>query len=212
MIVAGVFCAHPPLLLPGMSGRQDVGAELRTASHEALRSVTRLRPESIVIVGGTTLAERERRAVPLSIRVGHHLLTEVDYMGPVDQVIVPSDAESVADRMGVAIRERAGRTALLVMGDGSARRDERAPGYLDNRAAAFDRTVEKALCTGDPQALRELDADLAGELMVAGLAAWRVLATAVAGNGVPDADLLYADDPFGVMYFVATWIWRHAQM
>jgi len=43
--------------------------------------------------------------------------------------------------------------ALLVMGDGSARRSLRAPGYLDTRAAAFDAEVERTIRTGELDAL-----------------------------------------------------------
>ena len=50
---------------------------------------------------------------------------------------------------------------------------------------------------------------LSRELHVAGLPAWRVLADAAAASGVEyDADLLYDQAPYGVGYFVATWLAR----
>ncbi len=59
----------------------------------------------------------------------------------------------------------------------------------------------------DLAALRGLDPALAAELMVSGRAPWAVLAAAVqAESGRPRASLEYADDPFGVLYLVATWL------
>lgn len=93
--------------------------------------------------------------------------------------------------------------SLLVVGDGSAKRSEKAPGHLDPRAEAFDHAVAKALDTGDRQALLDLDPDLAGELWVGGLDAWRA---AAAVPGPWDATVSYAQAPHGVGYVVATWV------
>src|SRR5213075_2398174 len=69
----------------------------------------------------------------------------------------------------------AGRVALLVMGDASARRTEKAPGYIDARAALYDGAVADAMRSG-PDAVAALDADLADQLLVAGWPAWQFLA------------------------------------
>ncbi|MGW2188380.1 hypothetical protein, partial [Streptomyces sp. NPDC001719] len=61
-----------------------------------------------------------------------------------------------------------GRVALLVMGDGSACRTLKAPGYLDERAAGFDAAAARALGDADTAALAALDTELAHELKVAG--------------------------------------------
>ncbi len=107
--------------------------------------------------------------------------------------------------------------AVLAMGDLSARRSTAAPGYLDDRAAGFDRAVVRALASPDPAVLRGLDAALAGELWVAGLPALVGLAAcATADPGQardPDVDtapglsatIHYDDAPYGVGYVVATW-------
>jgi hypothetical protein len=101
---------------------------------------------------------------------------------------------------------RPGRTALLLMADGSARRGEHAPGYLDERAFPFDDAVAKALADGEAEALVDLDVPLAQELMVTGASTLRLLgAVALAGQARPRASLGYRDDPFGVTYFAATW-------
>jgi aromatic ring-opening dioxygenase LigB subunit len=99
---------------------------------------------------------------------------------------------------------RAERVALLVMGDGSACRTVKAPGYLDDRAEAFDAAAAHALGTADPGALIALDALLAYELKAAGRAPWQVLAGAGEGAGLR-GQLLYEDATYGVGYLVATW-------
>ncbi|MFI6695575.1 class III extradiol dioxygenase subunit B-like domain-containing protein [Streptomyces sp. NPDC050433] len=96
------------------------------------------------------------------------------------------------------------RVALLVMGDASACRTLKAPGYLDERAAAFDAEVARALATADVTALAALDETLATDLKAAGRSCWQVLAGAAEGTSL-NGSLLYEDAPYGVGYLVATW-------
>jgi aromatic ring-opening dioxygenase LigB subunit len=105
---------------------------------------------------------------------------------------------------GRAVAESAPRVALLIMGDGSARRTVKAPGYLDGRAEPFDAAVAAALDAADVPALDRLDADLAEAVQAAGRAPWQVLAGAARGAGLA-GELLYDAAPYGVGYFVATW-------
>ncbi|MBD0740591.1 class III extradiol dioxygenase subunit B-like domain-containing protein [Streptomyces sp. CBMA29] len=105
---------------------------------------------------------------------------------------------------GRAVAEAAGRVALLVMGDGSACRTVKAPGYLDERAEPFDAAVTSALAAADTDALTALDAELADALKVSGRAPWQVLAGAAQGAGLA-GELLYEAAPYGVGYAVATW-------
>jgi hypothetical protein len=51
-------------------------------------------------------------------------------------------------------------------------------------------------------ALASLDPDLARDLLATGRAAWQVLAGAVSAGGRAAGQVLYADAPFGVGYFV----------
>jgi hypothetical protein len=94
--------------------------------------------------------------------------------------------------------------SVLVVGDGTAKRTEKAPGHFDARAETFDDAVDVALRDGNPEALLALDEELADDLWVAGLPAWRALAVQAAGPW--RAELLYADQPHGVHYVVATWV------
>jgi hypothetical protein len=96
------------------------------------------------------------------------------------------------------------RVGLLVMGDGSACRSERAPGAYHPDAESSDRAVAAALHSADTQTLRDLDPDVARQLMVAGRAPWQVLAGAAGGRRW-HSELLYHDAPYGVGYFVASW-------
>ena len=133
---------------------------------------------------------------------------------------VAADAPAAeCERLGRELAAAGGDTALLVMGDGSACRGEKAPGYHDPRAEAFDAAAADALAAGDPGRLAALDAGLAGELLAAGRAPWQVLAAAAQasppgagrpGAGPPgagwEAVLHYAEAPYGVGYLVASWL------
>lgn len=98
--------------------------------------------------------------------------------------------------------ERAGdEPSYLAVGNGSARRTEKAPGHVDDRAVPFDDALGEALASGR---LAEVDLGLAGELWadtdaIADLA--RLLPP-----GLP-ATIDHASDPFGVQYWVARWEW-----
>ncbi|GAA2090971.1 hypothetical protein [Actinomadura alba] len=107
-------------------------------------------------------------------------------------------------RLGRELAESAQRVGLLVMGDGSACRTEKAPGYLDERAEDYDDGVARALGGAEITALARLDPEISRELRVAGRAAWQVLAGA-AGDGRFAAELLAAEAPYGVGYFAASW-------
>lgn len=92
---------------------------------------------------------------------------------------------------------------MLVVANGSARRSEKAPGHLDKRATAYDSELEKALRVGDVGELRALDPGLAEELMVGNVAGFARLGELLTPGLAPAVD--YADDPFGVRYWVMRW-------
>ncbi|MCS0605740.1 class III extradiol dioxygenase subunit B-like domain-containing protein [Streptomyces sp. LP11] len=146
------------------------------------------------------------RELPPSLAVGAWLLERsggpdapVEGLG-VGETLEP---ERCAET-GRAIGGRAARVALLVMGDASACRTVKAPGYLDERAAPFDAEVARALGAADLTAVRALDPLLASELKASGRAPWQVLAGAAEGAGL-GGTLLHEDAPYGVGYLVATW-------
>jgi hypothetical protein len=121
--------------------------------------------------------------LPLSLAIGAQFLDGAGYAGPrVLQSIAESASPDACRDLGRDLAADAPLTALLVIGDGSARRSAAAPGYLDERAEPFDTAVEQALRDGDLPALAALDPQLAADLLAAGRPAWQVLAGALAAT------------------------------
>jgi hypothetical protein len=147
----------------------------------------------------------ERPVLPPAPGIGAYLLDQAGYHG--ERLIWSVSAEEpVAGcrKLGADLAGGSTRTALLTIGDGSARRGPRAPGHFDERAGAFDAEVERALRAGDLTALLDLDPALARELMATGRPAWQVMAGALEGMTGLAVEMQYAGDPFGVAYLVAT--------
>ncbi|MFI6645095.1 hypothetical protein [Streptomyces sp. NPDC050504] len=233
MLVAAAVCPCPPLLVPEVAaGAAPELDALRAACDEALDAVLAARPELIVVVGaGAAAAEHEAGTpgsfrpygvaldvrlgtggvrqggeLPPSLAVGAWLLERAGWTGAVRGLEVPEDGEGDANRaQGARAAGLAERVGLLVMGDGSARRTLKAPGYLDDRAEGLDARIAAALADGDSEGfLAGLEAATAKELMVRGRAPWQALTGAAQGAGL-GARLLHDDAPYGVGYFVASW-------
>ena len=101
--------------------------------------------------------------------------------------------------------QQADGPGILVVANGSATRTEKAPGFFDERAAAFDAAIGKALADGDPAALAGIDLDLADELWALPDAdVLRLLAEQV--GPVTDVQVDYDEDPYGVQYWVVRWL------
>jgi hypothetical protein len=149
--------------------------------------------------------------LPLSLTIAARLLDEAHWDGPrLFIALGPARAEHGDEPvdLGRALASHADRVALIAMGDGSAKRTTEAPGYLDERADAFDAAVVAALASGDTGALRALSRSLADELWVAGLPAWETLAEALDLGASVDALVRYDAAPRGVGYFVVDWVVR----
>ncbi|MGW8766999.1 class III extradiol dioxygenase subunit B-like domain-containing protein [Streptomyces sp. NPDC055815] len=234
MLVAAAVCPSPPLLLPEIAtGAAPELDAARTACADAVGLLAAARPDRLYVVGpaaagahgaypaGTTgsfagfgvdlsvrLGEGEgtTASLPASLAVAAWLLTRAAWAdAPIEGLAVAeATAPDACAATGRELAASAERVALLVMGDGSACRTVKAPGYLDERAAGFDAEAARALGTADVAALLALDAGLAGELKAAGRAPWQVLAGAAEGAGL-DGRLLFEDAPYGVGYFVAAW-------
>ncbi|MCX5229145.1 class III extradiol dioxygenase subunit B-like domain-containing protein [Streptomyces sp. NPDC006553] len=146
------------------------------------------------------------RPLPASLAVGAWLLGRAAWAdAPIEGLGVdPTATPDVCAGIGRGLADSAERVALLVMGDGSACRTVKAPGYLDERAAGFDAEAARALGTADAAALLALEPELAYELKAAGRAPWQVLAGAAESADL-DGRLLFEDAPYGVGYFVAAW-------
>jgi hypothetical protein len=145
--------------------------------------------------------------LPLSLAVAAHLLAGVDAPGRVFAATVPPAlGPGAAAAVGHALTggdPAGGRVGLVVMGDLSACRTERAPGAFRAGAAGFDASVAEAFRAGKPERLLDLDPAQAGELLVAGLVPFQVLAGACDGGPAMRGQVLYDDAPYGVGYLVA---------
>jgi hypothetical protein len=223
--VAVAFCPSPPLLLPAVEGRPaPETTALRAACAEAVTQMLAARPEVVVVVGdgaapgvrfgpgdagdlrafGVDLtvpfSGRVRpggRRLPLAHILGGWLLDEAGFAGT-RVGVGPAD-------LGQLVRDLPGPLGVLAIGDGSARRTAKAPGYLDATAVPFDTAVAEALAAGDATALAELDEAQGARLLAAGVPTWRAVGAALGGREI-SARLHLHDAPFGVGYLAATWI------
>lgn len=233
MIAAAAFCPEPPLLHPAVLGPagQDMGAELRSACSDALGAVLGTEPDGLLVLGASSAEavfgpgdagdlsgygvpvelpfdgvheERTVRngnvGVPLPHLLGAWLLDQAGFTG---ERIGLSSAVA-APHLRAASSDRR-RWAMLVMGDGSARRNAKSPGWYDPDAVGFDAAVTSALGTGHGRALLDLDQVVGARVLAAGLASWRA-AGAILESTPMVAALHYAGAPFGVFYVVASWV------
>jgi hypothetical protein len=221
VITAVALAPSPPLLCAQLTGRRPVLPELRDACAEVVARLLSEDPEVVVVVGPAAetgawdpasrlnlaafappVTGNGTRLLPLALGLGAMLLDQAGHVGPRRlQAIGQHEPAGACAELGADLAGSSARTALLVMGDGSARRGLKAPGFLDARAAGFDADVERAVGAGDTGALLRLDPALARDLMVTGRPAWQVLAGAL--PSAAPAEVLYCDDPFGVAYLVA---------
>jgi hypothetical protein len=207
------------------SGAAAEAADLRAACRTAIRRIAVPGGRLVVVGTGPTSAPHDARArgsfagfgVTLEVPLGS------DEPGPVElppslavgawlvRDALGADSGAIGyslgpDGAGLPVFDDDRPVVLVVMGDGSARRSTAAPGYLDDRASAFDAGVAGALASGDARRLH-VDAGLGDELLATGPRAW----AAVAGQLEPfswAAELLYDAAPYGVGYFVAAWTAR----
>jgi hypothetical protein len=232
VIVSVAVCPCPPLLVPQVAAGAAVELDdLRAACDRAVSALLGAGPDVVVLLGGgdetvavgagdsgslagfgvdltVPLGARlctGSALLPLSLTLGAWLLARSGWSGEVQGLCVAADTASAACAEPAAeLRGLAGRVALLVLADGSAKRSPKAPGALDPRAEAFDRALAEALATPDPTVLAGLEEERAAALWVGGRAALAVLGHATAGEQW-HADLLHDAAPYGVAYLVATW-------
>jgi hypothetical protein len=220
-LVAAAVVPSAPLLVPAVAGGSAAAdAPLREAALAAVEWLVRGGDEPVVVVGaapatGATTGTWDwsgfgvplrghggGEPLPLALALGRWFLDQCG--APTSTCVgVTPDAET-AECLALGRELASSPVRLLVVGDGSACRTEKAPGHLDPRAESFDRAAERALAGGDAEALLRLDAALAAELLVSGRAAWHVLAGA-AGTSCMVGDLALAQASYGVGYLVARW-------
>jgi hypothetical protein len=220
-LVAAAVCPHPPLLVPELAaGAASELDDLRAACRAAVAHLANASVDSLIVLGSDTTTVRRdapfggtlspwgidltvgdpgAAQLPLSLLIGAWLIPAARNF---QSVAADADPAECA-RLGRKLAGEAERVGLLVLGDGSACRTDKAPGFFDSRAEAFDAAVAGALARADDGALAAIDPVEAAELLVAGRAPWQVLAGAKDGD--MRGELLYDSAPYGVAYFVATW-------
>ncbi|MEV4944678.1 class III extradiol dioxygenase subunit B-like domain-containing protein [Streptomyces sp. NPDC053755] len=200
----GVLAASRPdrLYVVGPAGEEGQG----TYPAGSVGSFAGFGVDLSVRLGAGPGAGVDRPPLPVSLAVAAWLLERTGWGGaPVEGLGVDERLEAArCAATGRELAATADRVALLVMGDGSACRSVKAPGYLDERAAGFDAEAARALGSADRDALLALDEGLAFELKAAGRASWQVLAGAAEGAS-PAGRLLFEDAPYGVGYIAAVW-------
>ena len=156
MLVAAAVCPHPPLLVPGVaSGAAAETDDLRAAAAAAVRALVAAGPELVVVVGaapqvGPCDPQARGSLAPYGVNLlvgsedrrdrrcrcrspsgcGCSSSTHPTCRGCCS-ASTPRRSRAVAPHSAPTLADRAPRVAMLVMGDGSARRSLKGPGYLD---------------------------------------------------------------------------------
>jgi hypothetical protein len=168
--------------LPAYAGVEDPVADVRRAAIGATAWLVERHPDRISVLAAGARADNLARGVTESSgeRVARHLLAETGFSGDVGD----------------------GAAGLLVVANGSATRSEKAPGHLDERAAAFDESIGRSLRSADTAALRGVDVALGEELWAFDAPVLRSVGDL---EGAYDSEVDYDDDPYGVQYWVVRW-------
>lgn len=181
MIDRLVFLPQAPILDPEVAqGAANELADLREVIDEALTAAVEATDE-VEIFGSDP-----------GIRIGNLLLART--------------SQVIATRVLALGDEPETATTLIIMGDGSAKRSETAPGYVDSRSPYFDGEVSDIFERAELERLAGLDSSLGEELWASGTEPWRALGEWVAASKSEWSLLEFQfSDPYGVGYFVASY-------
>ena len=225
MISAVVFIPAAPLMCPDIDV-EALLADERAASIELVAELQQNAEQIIVIGSGelTTWFEQGgigntrafggvshyvigsgRDEMPQALTVGACVVSAAGWAGAVKALVV--DTETTAEQRGVLAKELIAksddlRTLIVAVGDGSATRTEKAPGYIQPDALDFDAAVVRAIENGDSGAIVAIEQSTADRLWCRGLPTWQVVAQAI---GHAEGTLVLESSPFGVNYLVAAW-------
>ncbi|MGB3440920.1 MAG: hypothetical protein WBA97_19400 [Actinophytocola sp.] len=227
MIVRAAVVPNPPLLIPELVAGTD--ADVTAVRAACLAVATRLTsaatrwvavgagpagvlgPDAagtfagfgvdVVVRLGGAASSAPDPAMPLPALVAGWLRAQVAAAEVTMHLVPPDLSPDDCYALGEHLAETPEPVGLLVVGDGSHRHGDHAPGRPDDRAGPFDDAVHDALANADAKSLMALDPALAGELGAAGRAPWQVLAGVLGqGEWASDARLTI---PFGVAYHLA---------
>jgi len=211
------FVPSAPLLVSDVAGGSaPVDDELRDAAIDVVGKVCAATSGDVIVAAGWSAPGEwagdhtwgfegfgvrrrpvdDRPRLPWPLGIGDWLLDRAGWTGgrhylAVERATTTADLEAI--------------TGVLVAGDGTARRTEKAPGHLDVRAEPFDVEIARLIAVGDAVGLATLDVELAEELMCGGATVWRWLGGLVGSAPVRRAELVSHTAPYGVAYFVGSW-------
>lgn len=231
MITRIAVVPYPPLLVPELTVRAGPETELvRGACLRATTSLTESAAEWVAVgvdrcgpavlesaTAGTfagygvdvpvTLGGQQPRhdpALPLPALVAGWLREQAGARRATVRLLAPDTPASEAAEFGAQLDSTDPDAALLVLAEGSNRRNERSPLPPDPRAEHVDETLLRALRDVDHRALLDLDAQTCAEIGVQSRAAWQC-AAGLAASGHWRGELLYSRTPFGVTYHCGVW-------
>jgi hypothetical protein len=125
-------------------------------------------------------------------------LGAVGWLGREVTVLAGAQGAQVAAHLLDVTSRSGGEPSYLVVGNGSAKRTEKAPGHFDDRAEPFDLALGESLRTGHPA----VDDALSRELWASTDA---IVELAELDDDLGEAQVDYDDAPYGVQYWVMRW-------
>lgn len=211
MISSILFAPQTPLLEPSVAGRAAFELDpLRESLSEATSSLIASTDEVVIIA-----TESADKAVAFIVQGQQDQQTTVVKLladPPFSQSVRVNPDSSKGELKAIdevtkelkALDSSTKRVGVIVLGDGSAKRTEKAPGFVDHRAVAFDNRLSEIFHSAQLSELSELDFALARELWVWGIDPWMAIGKFVSQSGAQFSLENYFDtDPYGVEYFVA---------
>lgn len=214
VIVGGAeHSGQPPLTAPGCLNQFGVwsgpAGPADPATRAALGGEGGPGPATRAVLGRDVRPNRPVLPVlPLSLTIGRWLVHRAGPVPAPGELRLHAVAESAPAAeclaAGARLAALAPRVALLVMGDGPARRARGVPGAPDPETDQYDAGLAAAFAGADARALATLDPDHSAALIVSGRAPWQVLAGAAA-DGSFRGEVTYAGAPFEVSYLAGTW-------
>lgn len=229
-VVGAALVPAAPVLVPELSGQMMPAAEPLQAARAALARLIDSDPEQLVVVaegdrdaefdssaqiglhrvGGLPRLEDQDAAateeLPLSLAIGAALLGELDWAGPTAyRVLDRSTSSADAAELGRYLDQGDSRTGLVLLGSGSARSTEKAPGSLDLNAEQFNRELLSMIEQGDRDAISQLSAE-ASEAQMSDIRVPLQLLAGVASLGTVVGEVGFADEFKGVYYLCASFL------
>ena len=221
MLIAAAVCPPAPLLLPGVEGRQRLGAEVSSSALASVVALVESSAPTVVVLaedegepprpdqplgtwryGGPQARPESGVALPLAFAVAMAMLTEARFTGEVR--LVPLPASMTPEHAAAVGRELAadGDVAVLIVGNASACSTPRAPGAFREDAEEFNDAIVHAVRTLDPHSLMGVSSEAARDQLSDLRLPLQVLSGALDGARFA-SDIHYADAPAGVYYVCA---------